>query len=284
MRALLGRLLVIGVCLPIPASASVVEASDVRVATISVQANIAFLSVSSSVHLQSGTSLTLSGADGYFRGASSITATSYLGEGTNLSSLIDLMSTQTYSGAATLASSITVRSYGREILISTSASPANIKIDSAGIISFYPDLHASSATIISGYSTTNQQFTECVTGSTLTIITSGGRVEIAFTGTFTMSTGLNFGVSFMQDGLYPNGLTATKGVVTSVNRGPVSQTQSFKYLLAAPSPGTHSYCISIRNANASAATVTLYDNAGLDSNNQLGQSTGRNLFYVKEIK
>lgn len=88
----------------------------------------------------------------------------------------------------------------------------------------------------------------------------------------------------MQDGKYANGLTATKGVVNSVNRGPVSQTQSFKFLLVAPSPGAHSYCISIRNAHSSAATVTLYDSAGLDSNSQLGNSTGRNLFYVKEIK
>lgn len=257
-------------------AASTFNADTVAVSTISGLSNSNGITFSSYVYFSDGSSLTLQGAGGYVTTNSSVIASAYFGDGSHLTSAGDtlLAATQTFSGANTFLSSFTVQSMGNQIIISTSNSTSNILISSSGAISFYPSLHNSSSTIVPQANSTNPNLGPCVAGSTLTITTTGGRVEAEFSGI----TGNDSGgggaapMSILQDGQFARDMSSSRALVYSDYGFASIGGATFSYLFDAPAPGAHSYCLTI--GDASGTQVTLVNSAGLATN----------LFFVKEIK
>ena len=228
-------------------------------------------------------SVTLQGTLGYLTNESSFTASEFFGDGRGLSGVISLASTQTFTGLNAFFSSVTVQSGGRDILLSTSASTANLRIGGSGAVVFDPLLHNSAVVSLATATTSNTSFGSCVAGSTLTIATAGGRVEIAFTGSL-LATGGSLtnaaGLNVLQDGQFLPGLSASRGI-TYIGFGSglgTVRTNPFSYLIDAPPTGAHSYCLSLAALGAS-TSATLTDSAGL------GDFAGqRNLYFVQELR
>lgn len=114
-------------------------------------------------------------------------------------------------------------------------------------------------------STTDTTFGTCWVGSTVTITTLGGHIEVWFTGSFekTIANQSVF-TNFLQDGLYVSPMSASSpasaDIPAAANAG-VSGA-SFKYFLTVAT-GTHSYCLQTR---VSAGTAKF----SADSANQFG--------------
>jgi len=258
------------------ARASSIDAHTIYVSTISGQATSDGITFSSNVYITSGGSLTLQGAAGYITTASSISASAFFGDASHLSGIALLTGTQTFTGANTYASSFTIQSGGRQIILSTSSLTSNFSIDSDGAITFAPTLHNSSHTTIPEASTTNSTFGPCVAGSTLTITTTGGKVEIIFSGSLqnvSSDGGLpnTSQINFLVDGGYTRDLTTTKGFKV-LHRLSYTFTLpiTVDYLTDILSEGDHSFCLTL----AAEATSTA----------KLVNSSNGNIFYVKEIK
>ena len=186
------------------------------------------------------------------------------------------MSTQTFTGANTFTSSFTVQSNGNQIVLSTSSNVNDISINSDGSISFFPELHNSSSTIIPEFTTSVSSYGPCVTGSTLAITTTGGRVEILFTGTVLANGGNSVpGISFLIDGGFARDLSSQKGFSASA----IIQEYAFglDYILDALPVGVHQFCLSLVDLQSS-ISVTLVNHTDTFEN---GAS---NIFFVKEIK
>lgn len=225
--------------------------------------------LSTSAYIQSGSSLTLRGSTGYIVIASSLNASSFFGDGSHLTGAIPLTATQTFSGSNAFTSSFTVQSVGRRISFSTGTDVDNLAIGDSGAISFYPELHNSSATTIPPASSTSQDCTVCIAGSTLTITTSGGNVEAVVTAYIQNTSGFA-SLNLLQDGNFVGNLSSQKSIRTDQN---VFSNTVFKYLIIAPGAGAHSYCLSICKFGPAPGTTTLFN----DSNNG-------NIFFVKELK
>jgi len=251
------------------AAASTAESGNLYVSTIAAQSDGIFFS--SGIILVSGSSLTLQGSKGYLVAESSITASSFFGDGGRLGQVASLSGDNIFSGANMFTSSFTIQSYGRPIVLSTSIAGARVEISSGGALSFFPELHNSSSTVVPEATSTGS-FGPCIAGSTISIVTSGGRVEVTFTGALgTSSTSGSPGdiaINFLQDGSFVRDLSATKGFVANGTSYSYASYMPFRlnYLVDAPSTGSHSYCLTIQGG-----TILSGDNS-------------RNLFYVKEIK
>lgn len=258
------------------AQASSIDVNTIYVSTISGQATSNGITLSSNVYIAPGSSLTLQGAAGYITTASSISASAFFGDASHLNGIAILTGTQTFTGANTYASSFTLQSGGRQIILSTSSVTNNFSISPDGTITFVPTIHNSSHTTIPEATTTNSTFGPCVAGSTLTITTSGGKVEIIFSGSLknvSSDGGLpnTSQVNFLVDGGYVRDLTATKGFKVH-HRFSYTYTLpiTVDYLTDALSAGDHSFCLTLSAEATSTATL-------------INSSSG-NIFYVKEIK
>lgn len=261
------------------AHAGTVATDTIFVSTISSQSD--GVSFSSYVYVAPNSSVTLQGSSGHITTGSSITASAFFGDGISLTGIVRLASTQTFIGGNTFVSSFTIQSSGQQIIFSTGTNANNISISSAGAISFYPQLHNSSRTTIPEFSTTLSTFGPCVTGSTLTITATGGRIELNFNGSFTGSfadPGPFYKVNILEDGQFVIGLSSTVGIASDgFALGPLfHDTQAFMYILNGPRWGLHSYCLTL--ANIINQTLTLTNRSGLESNGS------RNIFFVEEIK
>ena len=169
-------LLALFLAIPLMAKASSLQTDLIRISTATGSSD--GITFSSYVVLSSD--LALTGPVGYITASSSVTASAFWGDGRSLSGVGTLFSSGTYSGSNTFLSTFTIRSAGRDIVLSTSATIDTIKISGSGTLSFNPELHNSSHTLISAYSTTQQSFGACVPGSTVTIRTTGGKVEAIY--------------------------------------------------------------------------------------------------------
>lgn len=268
------RLLILLMALPMTSKAGTVSADAIYVSTIGGQGSQSGIVFSTAVYFVAGASLTLQGPSGYITSSSSINATAFFGDGSHLTGVSTLASSQIFSGANTFASSFTVRSNGLRITLSTSSTVSNIDIDQMGTVKFYPELHNSSSTIIPNATTTNQYCGPCVLGSTLTITTTGGDVEISFSGV--LGTGERIAaINFLQDGQFVGdlGADAVIGKMSS-NGNSDSEVITVHYLVGAPTSGAHSYCLSLcTNFSSSGFTATLRNDA-----------VNANLFSIKELK
>lgn len=257
--------------------ATTVVADTINVGTIGSQVASDGIYFSSAVFLAPNSSLMLSGADGYMKTASSVTAGTFIGDGSNLTGTggIVLAATQTFSGAETFSSSVTIQSSGRQIILSTSASANNISIGNGGI-TFAPTLHNSSSTVIPQIITTNSTLGPCVAGSTLTIITTGGQVEALFTAAVdNPNTSSTTAIGILQDGQFVGGMGPTKPLLRGGSGSASSRAfyvNTFSYLFAALSPGSHSYCITLAAGDGGDAAIL--NMPGIVSN----------FFFLKEIK
>jgi hypothetical protein len=218
------------------------------------------------------------GTEGYITTTSSINASSFFGDGSHLIDIPTLASNQIWTGANTFSSSFTVRSGGRQIILSTSSVTNNIFISSTGALTFYPSLHNISSTTIPSVSRTDTLFGNCIANSTLTITTSGGRVEVFFAGMISGNTNNTpVGLNFLEDGQFVGNLSSTKGIIYKNVGSVTAVTSSFSYLLDVPPPGAHSYCLTIAGFNGNG--VSIENTSGL--NDYIGQ---RNIFFIQEIK
>lgn len=257
------------------AQASLVSADTLVTSTVNAQPGASGIVFSSSAHLSVNNGMTLSGAAGAIILASSVTASSFWGDGSSLTNANNavLQATQTFSGGNTFTSSFTIQSHGRLIVFSTSSTVNNMALNSDGTVSFYPELHNSSHTIIPAASTTNTSLGSCIAGSTLTITTTGGDVEVTFTGAMntspTTSAGLN--LSVLQDGQFPPGLNSTTGIIRAVTLNALTTQACFSYLFKGVSAGTHFYCLTPATIGSGTADIP-------------NDSNTANIFYVKEIK
>lgn len=273
MRLMLGAFLLFGV----PESFGSTIISD-SISITSATPLSPTLNFSSYVYLTPGNLLSVRGADGTLTSVSSITASAFFGHGGGLTGVALLASTQIFSGANTFLSSMTATSGGREISLSTSAATKNISIASTGATAFYPKLHTSTKTTIGQASTTASTFGPCIAGSTISLVTTGGRVELSFQATLSNNgapSAQPWQVSFLQDGSFIGGMTSTIGIgVFYPGSGLIvgaQWTEHFGYLIDSVPAGSHSYCISIRSPGT--GTTTLLNN-----------TTVGNLFYAVEIK
>jgi hypothetical protein len=241
-----------------------------QLTTSTTSAKSTNIHISDSLTFSSNQRLIVTGNNGSLITQSSVTASSFFGDGCRLTGIgsTNLCDDQFFSGANTFNSSFTINSGGREIIISTSSTVNNLRISQFGIPSFYPALHTSSRTTIPATSTTQTSLGPCISGSTVSITTSGGRAEVVFTG---FGTGPSNGaiLSFLQDGQFVSDL----GSQVSVNLLPSGNRRdefSFSYITDPP-PGPHSYCLSLMTRGAVAAQL-------------FNDSVSGNLFYVKELK
>lgn len=255
------------------ANSSEIVADSININQISAQPAAPGLQfISSAV---SSSSITLQGPDGHIIAESSITASAFFGDGSHLSEIATAIATQVFSGAQTFLSTFTAQTSGNQIQLSTGSSTVNLRIQSDGTTTFYPELHNSSSTTIPRATTTASTFGPCVAGSTLTITTSGGTVELTFSGIM-RNTALNSTVAltFLADGQFPSDLSSTKGLTRSHDTIPHGAYDAgpFRYLLDAPAAGAHSYCLSI---SAPAGGTTALGELEFDF---------RSFFLVKELK
>jgi len=226
----------------------------------------------SSLSLTPDASLSLHGAAGYIISGSSVNASAFFGDGSQLSGILRLSADQTWSGADTFTSSFTVQSNGGQISLSTSPTTTNISIDANGATSFSPSIHNSSSTTLPDYSTSATQWGPCVTGSTLTLTTAGGRVELYFLADLTSNSSLqgNPGISFIVDGVFPRDLTNQSGFTEE--NSTIHRSASIDYLLDTLPAGQHTFCVSL-SADPSQGGTTFLSNANAAS-----------LFYATEIR
>lgn len=258
------------------AHASTFSAGTIYISTASEQIASSGITLSSYVYIAPNSRLTLDGDTGVITSISSISAGAFFGDGSHLTGIGILDATQTFSGANSFTSSFAVYSGGNRITLSTSSSSNNITIDASGVATFFPTLHNSSYTSIPEASTTNTSFGPCVAGSTLTISTNGGRVEIVFSGSLSNSTA-NPGfpdisqIDFLIDGHFANGLASTQGFkIADAQDDVFSLPISIDYLSDILSAGTHSFCVTLAAGSSSTATLI--------------NSASSNIFYLKEIK
>ncbi len=255
------------------AMASEVATNSLRVSTISAPSGATGITFSSSVRLLPNNSITLNGAAGAIVLASSVTASSFWGDGGSLTNTNNavLSATQTFSGANTFTSSFTVQSFGRTVALSTGGTTDNLTLSSNGTVLFSPELHNSSHTLIPNASTTNTSLGSCVDGSTLTITTTGGNVEVTFTGARRRTTSGGLNLSVLQDGQFPPGFDSTTGIARSFTLNAYGSQVCFSYLFSAVGAGTHSYCLTFAALGGGTAEL-------------LNDSSTSNIFYVKELK
>lgn len=218
---------------------------------------------SSNVYIEGN--MTLAGPGGFIATESSFTAAYYFGNPTSISGIALLASTQAFLGGQIFLSSVSVITGGREIHLSTTASHSNLSISTSGEISFFPPLHTSSFTAVPGYATTNTRADACVTGSTITIVTGGGRVQATMTGP--MSGGV---LGFMLDGRYVGNMSPTAGLSAIYPSTAHHRAGAFSYLTESLSPGYHSFCLTLAAFGSTVARIY--------------NSTGRNIFYITEIR
>jgi hypothetical protein len=259
--------------------ASTIAADTIYVSTISGQPTGNGISFSSHIILASGASLSLQGSGGYINTASSVTASAFSGDGSHLTGVASPQSTQTFTGSNTFASSFSVRSGGNQVLLSTSPSSNNLSLNADGTVSFFPELHNSSSTRLSEFTTSASSFGPCVTGSTLAITTAGGRVEVVFTGDIQLSSSVAniAGMSFLVDGEFAPGLTDRKGFSYQQKDSGQDSTTGFDYLLDVLTPGTHQFCLTL-------ATLNFPYSLKLLNRSDSFQNYAGNIFYVKEIR
>lgn len=227
------------------------------------------ITISSSVYIRNGNSLTLDGATGYITLVSSVNASAFFADGSHLNGVASLVATQTFSGGNTFISSFTVDTGGMAISLSTSASTNNLLIGSNGTASFYPELHNSSSTTVPQAATTALTCSICVAGSTLTITTAGGNVGAVLTGYIDNSAG-TAELGLLQDGQYVGNFTSQVSVRADAT--PFFSNTIFKYLVTGPDAGTHSYCLTLCRTTA-VGTATLYND-----------SANANIFFVEELR
>jgi hypothetical protein len=261
--------------------ASDLSLEKIHVTTISALQSPLGLELSTSATLVNS-SMTLQGSTGYLTSASSISASSFWGDGSHLSGLnsdVILTATQTFTGANTFISTFTVQSSGREISFSTGTNGSSLTITASGVTEFSPAIHNSSSTELPNTTVTNKTLGPCIAESTLTIRTTGGRVEVNFSGVVAVGVYTSSGdiISILQDGQFPIGLSSTKGIVGSNSSNPVNAV-SFTYTLDAPTPGDHSYCLTAAAPAGIGASTTIINSGGPFA------SSSRNIFFLKEIK
>lgn len=155
--------------------------------------------------------------------------------------------TQTFTGQNTFTGSVTVSSF---------------TVLNGGITG----VHNSSSTVIGSYSVTQNTFSSCVTGSTLTITTNGGRVMVGFSGNASQSAN----AQAMYATYKVDGVTTTSPIVkTAFTTAGYELNMSFLGITAPLSAGPHSFCLAIRNSGAASGTISG------DSNNQ---------FWITELR
>lgn len=269
----LTRIIVLAIGLPfIPyhARCAQVISDEISMSTIHAMSGNSVV-ISSSVLFTPDSSLRLQGSAGVLIVGSSITASAFFGDGSHLDAVARLTSTQTFSGANTFLSSFSIVSGGREILLSTSATGVNVSVSSTGVLSLFPELHNSSVTSMAQFSTTISSYGPCIVGSTLTIMTSGGRIELNFTGVIQAEGG----IGFLVDGNFVGDLTGDRGFTVRRNDSTSDYLATgVSYLTGSLTPGSHSFCVSLASRRPGGFTTTMLADSAVFSNQ----------FYVKEIK
>jgi hypothetical protein len=265
------NLFFIGVLLPLSSNilASTLAVDNVQLGDVDSLSRSGNILISSYVYVVSDSSLTLQGRDGYITTGSSVSASSYFGDGTNLSGIPKFASTQNWTNENIFKSSFTVRSQGDQIVLSTGSMIDNLSISSSGIVTFYPELHNSSSTEIPDAQTTNQLSTVCVHGSTLAIVTSGGAVEIGFNGNLDNPVNIAT-ISFLMDGHFVGDMAGDADIVkVTFSDGWTLFSTSVRYMTEKLSSGVHSFCLALSNNS---------------SGDGLAHLVTPNHFFIKEIK
>lgn len=168
-----------------------------------------------------------------------------------------LAATQTFSGANTFTGSVRVSS---------------LTIVGGGITGVS---NSSSTIFTTQFQTTQTSFINCVTGSTLTITTTGGRVMVGLANHCNSSAAYGIcEVSYKIDGvsISSNSITNFQNDNTSNVTGNVS----FTHLTDTLTAGSHSFCLDFKTNSATPGTSTL----GTILNNR----NGRGQFWVQELR
>lgn len=176
-----------------------------------------------------------------------------------------------------LMTAVGAQAQSNDIIFSTAPGVKNMYLTPEGEVTFYPEVHNSTSVTLAEFSTTATTYASCVTGSTVTLYTAGGRLELSFTGTLSNIGGGSWqfyaGVNFLLDGAYPTGLSAIDGFRSRI--ASYKSPLSINYLVDPVPPGRHDLCLSLSTADPNGGTAILYDS-------DAAQAT--NTFFVKELR
>lgn len=257
--------------------ASTVSATSLEAASIT-SPNSSPVIFESNVQLSTDARVTLSGSSGNLISLSSVNASAFFGDGNRLILRTALNSTQTFTGANTFLSSFTTQTNGRSVWLSTTSAHANIMLTENGITTFNPEIHNSTWVLVPHYETSNQDLSICVPGSTISITSGGGAIEIGFSGRVSVGGAYGVGLGLLHNGQFVNGTNSTKGVTESQICPPCAG--SFRYLVSpAPLPGVQTFCISLYAFQ----TQPVYSAILLSTDSASGVSV-RNIFYASELR
>lgn len=141
----------------------------------------------------------------------------------------------TWSGTNTLSSTLTVN--GQAIFTSS--------LTVRGLI--FGNVSASTSTTgIPEATFTNTTFDRCVTGSTVTMTTTGRPVVVWFTGSTSINAAVTGAVSFMQDGAFVSPLSSSIGVLGVGTSVDTEVNASFHFLVSSIAAGSHSWCLAVK--------------------------------------
>lgn len=259
------------------AGASDLSADELSVSSISAAGSRGIRIIAPISQLSGG--LFLSGSSGTISVESSATASGLWGDGASLSNVARQASTQSFSGSNQFTSSFTVQSGGRTISLSTSSTTQNLLISQDGTVLFTPEFHNSTSTILSQFSTNVTYLGPCVPGSTLTIRTNGGRIQVVFTGAIQSSSAAptTVAAAYLLDGALESAFTSSKGFVSDNKSVDQIGTFHFDHLSGPVAAGTHQICLTLASFNFP-FTFTLRNTTSSFFN------YASNIFYAKELK
>lgn len=158
------------------------------------------------------------------------------------------------------------------IRLSTTSAHDNIRISSTGVTTFSPYLHNVASMTIPQFTTTNIYCDVCATSSTITMTTSGGRVELVFSGVIYNNNSQIAGLNFLIDGGYAVGFSSTSLLRKSSWNPAADYADSSRLISPVLSAGTHSFCVSACSPDSGETTYLV------------NSPYAPNIFYAKEIK
>ena len=162
---------------------------------------------------------------------------------------------------------LTVNSDSVVLLAATQTLTGTLTINPSSHLAFGTEFHNSSSTVFAaGYSTSQTSRLACVTSSTLTITTNGGRVMVGFSGAISNTGVATQWVGYGIDGI-PTGYPYSGCTNLSAD---IRCPASFTFLTPVLSAGSHSFCLYLFT---SAGTTYLTNEAW-----------GQGQFWVQELR
>jgi hypothetical protein len=151
---------------------------------------------------------------------------------------------------------LNVLAQGTGVIQETAGAPAFTTSPTLVGTNFSGVHNTASVTLTGTITSAAATFSGCVTGSTVTVTTGANPVEVVFSGAVSNAKNSGAVVTFLIDGGFPTGLSATQGVtagLTAIMNGDFNL--SFSYPTASLTAGSHSFCLGLMTSAGGTATL-----------------------------